>query len=71
VARFTKSPVSDYAYWLFTKGDDYHDPDSRLNVSVMQHDIQVLHDLGMLKIDVDVKKYADTSLVDEAAKRLN
>ncbi|HXR85422.1 MAG TPA: ABC transporter substrate-binding protein [Stellaceae bacterium] len=71
VARFTKSPAADYSDWLFTKGDDYHDPDSRLNVTVMQHDIQVLHDLGMLKIDLDVKKYADTSLVDEAAKRLN
>ncbi len=70
VARFTKSQVSDYADWLFTKGDDYHDPDSRVDLTVMQHDIETLRQLGLLKIDIDVKKYADTSLVDEATKRL-
>jgi NitT/TauT family transport system substrate-binding protein len=68
-ARFTKSPPALYADWLFTKKDYYHDPDGRPNLTALQHNLKDQKDLGFLKIDIDVTKYADLSLVDEAAKR--
>lgn len=70
VAHFTKKPASEYANWLFTKKDYYHDPYSRPDLDALQRNINTQKDLGFLKIDIDVKKYADLSLVNEAAKRL-
>lgn len=69
VAAFTKEPASDFADWLFTKSDYYRDPDARPNLTALQNNINTQKQLGLLNIDVDVKKYADLSLVDEAAKR--
>ncbi len=68
-ARFTKSPPALYADWLFTKKDYYHDPDGRPNLPALQHNLRDQKDLNFLKIDIDVTKFADLSLVDEAAKR--
>lgn len=69
VARVTKQPVSAFADWVFTKDDYYHDPDARPNLQALQNNLKVQKDLGFLNIDIDVAKYADLSLVDEAAKR--
>jgi sulfonate transport system substrate-binding protein len=70
VADFTKQPEANFADWIFTKGDDYHAPDSRPDVAAMQKNLDIQKKLGMLKMDIDVKAYADLSLVDEAAKRI-
>jgi NitT/TauT family transport system substrate-binding protein len=70
ISAFTKQPVSAYADWLFTKKDDYRDPDLRPNLDAIQHDIDREVELGFLKTKLDVRRYADLSLVDEAAKRL-
>ncbi|MGH7034275.1 MAG: ABC transporter substrate-binding protein [Stellaceae bacterium] len=69
VAAFTKEPAADFADWLFTKSDYYRDPDARPNLSAMQNNINTQRKLGLLNIDIDVKNYADLSLVDDAAKR--
>ena len=69
VAAFTKRPADSFADWLLTKEDDYRDPDIRPNLEAVQHDIDVEAELGILKQRIDVTKYADLSLVDEAAKR--
>ena len=69
IATFTKQPVSAYSDWLFTKRDDYRDPDLRPNLDAVQRDIDREVELGFLKAKFDVKQYADLSLVDEAAKR--
>jgi NitT/TauT family transport system substrate-binding protein len=69
VAAFTKEPAADFADWLFTKSDYYRDPDARPNLTAMQNNIDTQRKLGLLNIDIDVKKYADLSLVDDAAKR--
>jgi NitT/TauT family transport system substrate-binding protein len=69
IATFTKQPVSAYSDWLFTKRDDYRDPDLRPNLDAIQHDIDREIDLGFLKTKLDVRHYADLSLVDEAASR--
>jgi NitT/TauT family transport system substrate-binding protein len=70
VADFNKQPVSFFSDWLFTKGDDYRAPDSRPDLVAMQHNIDIQKKLGLLKMDIDIKKYSDLSLVDEAAARL-
>jgi sulfonate transport system substrate-binding protein len=69
VAQFTKQPESYFSDWLFTKNDYYRDPDARPNLTALQNNIQTQKKVGLLNIDIDVAKYADMSLVDEAAKR--
>jgi sulfonate transport system substrate-binding protein len=69
IADFTKKPVSDYSDWLFTKQDYFRDLDARPNLAALQRNLTVQKELGFLKIEVDAAKYADTSLVDDAAKR--
>jgi NitT/TauT family transport system substrate-binding protein len=70
IADFTKQPAANFTDWIFTKGDDYHAPDSRPDVAAMQKNLDIQKQLGMLKTDIDVKAYTDLSLVDEAASRL-
>jgi sulfonate transport system substrate-binding protein len=71
VADFTKQPAANFADWIFTKGDDYHAPDSRPDVAAMQKNLDIQKKLGLLKTNIDVKAYTDLSLVDEAAKRIH
>ncbi len=70
VSTVTKQPASDFESWLFTKDDYFRDPAVRPNLEALQNNIRVQKELGFLKSDVDVAKYADLSLVDEAAKRV-
>lgn len=69
VSKVTKQPPADFAKWLFTKDDYYRDPLIRPNLDALQNNIHVQKDLGFLKSDVDVPKFADLSLAEEAAKR--
>lgn len=70
ISKFTKRPASVYASWIFTKRDDYHDPDARPNLVAMQKNLDVMRKLGLLKMKINVKAYSDLSLIDEAAARL-
>ncbi len=69
VAAFTKRPAATFAQWLLTKKDDYRDPEIRPSLAAVQSDIDRQAKLGLLKSDIVVAKYADLSLVDDAAKR--
>ena len=69
VARVTKRPESNFADWLFTHDDYFHDPDARPNLTALQSNLNVQKDLGFLKMEIDVNKFADLSLVNDAAKR--
>lgn len=69
VSAFTKAPPEDFADWLFTKNDYYRDPDARPNMTALQNNLKTQKELGLLNIDIDVEKYADLSLISEAAKR--
>src|SRR6185437_4270252 len=71
IADFTKRPASGYSDWIFTKGDDYHDPDARPNLDAMQKNLDIMRKLGGLKTHIDVKAYSDLSLIDDAAARLH
>src|SRR5579862_1877815 len=56
--------------WAFTHQDVYHDPNSVPNLDALQKNVELTHDLGFTKATIDVKKYSDLSIVEEAAKRL-
>ena len=68
-ARVTKQPPERFG-WLFTKRDYFRDLNMLPNLDALQANIKTVKDLGIIKADLDVKKYADLSIVQEAAKRL-
>ena len=68
-AKITKAPPERLG-WLFTKDDDYRDPDMMPNLEALQRNADVMQDLGFVKRKVDIKAHADLSLVEEAQKRL-
>lgn len=70
VADYTKLPVTSFNDWLFTHKDVYRDPDHRANLTALQASLDVQQQLGIQKTHIDAAKYADQSLVDEAAKRV-
>jgi NitT/TauT family transport system substrate-binding protein len=69
VAKVTKQPASDFASWAFTHDDYFRDPAVRPNLTALQSNIRVQTELGFLKADVDVPRFADLSLVEDAVKR--
>jgi NitT/TauT family transport system substrate-binding protein len=70
IAKASRQPVERYAGYLYTKKDYYHDRHLRPDLAALQRNVDAQHKLGFIKADLDVKKYADLSFVDEAAKRL-
>jgi sulfonate transport system substrate-binding protein len=68
-AKVTKSPPERWD-WLFTKRDYYRNPDMIPDLKALQSNINLTHELGFIKAPMDVSKYTDLSLVEEAAKRL-
>lgn len=70
VAKFTKRPAAVYASWLFTRGDFYHDPRGLPDLKALAANIALAHRLGIVKASLDVRKYAELSLVKTAAARL-
>ncbi len=70
VADYTKVPASAYASWMFVTGPDfYHDPNGMPNLDALQANVEMQRDIGFVKAPLDVKKYADLSMMEEAAKR--
>jgi ABC-type nitrate/sulfonate/bicarbonate transport system substrate-binding protein len=68
-ARITKQPAERFA-WVFTNKDNYRDPNMVPNLAALQRNVDLTRDLGFIKASFDVNKFADLSLVQEAAKRL-
>ncbi len=69
VSRVTKQPAADFADWAFTARDYFRDPLVRPNLAALQSNIRLQKELGFLRADIDVPRYADLSLVEEAARR--
>jgi sulfonate transport system substrate-binding protein len=67
--RLTKQPP-DHFSWLFTKSDYYRAPDMRPDLGALQKNVDMAHDLGFVKANLDVKAHSDLSLIADAAKRL-
>jgi len=68
-AKITKQPIESLN-WVFTKGDFYRSPNGNPDLKTVAEDLKMEKELGFLKGDIDVTKYADLSIVDEASKRL-
>jgi NitT/TauT family transport system substrate-binding protein len=68
-AGYLKRPPAAFDSWLFTNKDFYRDVDAKPDLKVVQSSIDKVKDLGFIKETVEVSKYADLSLVEEAAKR--
>jgi sulfonate transport system substrate-binding protein len=70
VSGATKQPPERIASFLYTDRDFYRDPGARPNLDALQHDMETQKSLGLIDAPLDVRKYADLSFIDEAAKRL-
>jgi sulfonate transport system substrate-binding protein len=68
-ARVTKQPVERFG-WLFTDKDYYRDPNMIPDLTALQKNIDMTKDLGFVRASIDIKKYTDLSITEEAAKRL-
>ena len=68
-SKITKQPPERFD-WLFTHKDTYRDPNMIPNLEALQRNVDTVRDLGFVKKKIDINKYADLSLVKEAAARL-
>lgn len=71
ITQATKQKPSLYQNWAFTKQDYYRDPAGLPNLDALQANVDLAHQLGFLRTTLDVKKYADLSIAEDAAKRLD
>ena len=69
-ARLTKQPPDRFAGWLFTDKEYSRSRDLLPNIAALQANIEVQRELGFLKGPIDIQRYTDLSLVQEAAARL-
>jgi sulfonate transport system substrate-binding protein len=69
-AKVTKLRPELFAGWLFTNKEYARSPDLLPDLAALQSNIDVQRDLGFLKGPLDVQRYADLSMVREAAQRL-
>jgi sulfonate transport system substrate-binding protein len=67
--RLVKAPPERFG-WVFTKADEYRDPNMQPNLDALQKNVDLTHELGFVKASFDVRAHADLSLIEEAAKRL-
>jgi NitT/TauT family transport system substrate-binding protein len=71
VARFVKQPAEQLDPWLFHKERDYcRDPEGLPDLAAFQKNIATQRELGFLKGDIDIAKYAELGPEKEAAARL-
>jgi NitT/TauT family transport system substrate-binding protein len=68
-AGFLKRPPAAFDSWLFTHRDFHRDLDGKPDLKVVQESVDKVKELGFIKTAIDVSRYADLSLVEEAAKR--
>jgi NitT/TauT family transport system substrate-binding protein len=70
VTDFTKVPGPLLQDWLFTKADNYRDPDGLPDIDAVTHNIHDQKELGLIKADLDAKQFDGLSLIKEAAARV-
>ena len=68
-ARVTKQPAERFS-WLFTDKDYYRDPNMIPDLNALQKNLDMTKDLGFVRTSIDIRKYTDLSITEEAAKRL-
>jgi NitT/TauT family transport system substrate-binding protein len=70
LADITKRPVTAYEDWAFTQKAYYYDAEGESDTKLLQKNIDDLKEMDILPASVDVAKYTDMSLVQDAKKRL-
>ncbi|HXE28198.1 MAG TPA: ABC transporter substrate-binding protein [Stellaceae bacterium] len=71
VSDFTKVPVATMQGWLFTKADNYRDPNGLTDIDAVSRNIHTQRELGLIKADLDARQYDGLALIKEAAKRVS
>ncbi len=69
-SKFTHIPAKVFGDWVFSKGDFYRDPDGLVDMTALQSNVEAAARLKVIPRSVDMSKYADFSLVKEAAARI-
>jgi len=70
VSDYTKIPAPIMQEWLFTKDDNYRDPNGLTDIAAVTSNIHAQKELGLIKADLDAKKYDRLDLIKEAAARI-
>jgi NitT/TauT family transport system substrate-binding protein len=70
LAQMTKQKPELFDSWAFTKKDYFRDPKALPDLAALQANIDLEHQLGFLRSPLEVKKYSDNSIAEEAARRL-
>jgi hypothetical protein len=65
-----KVPSENLAPYIYTAKDLYKDPHGLPNMTALQANIDLLHELGFFPSSFKVVDYADLSLIKEADARL-
>ncbi|HUB97911.1 MAG TPA: ABC transporter substrate-binding protein [Stellaceae bacterium] len=68
-AKVIKQPPERLG-WVYTKVNDYSDPNMRPDLASFQRAVDLTQQNGFLKQKLDVQKYADLSILEDAIKRL-
>ncbi len=66
--KITKAPANRFG-WLFTKNDNYRDPNMMPDLKALQNNVDTVKELGFIKTRVDIGKHSDLSLLKEAVAR--
>jgi ABC-type nitrate/sulfonate/bicarbonate transport system substrate-binding protein len=67
--RVTRQSADRYT-WLFTDKDYYRNPNMIPDLVALQKNLDMTKDLGFMRAGLDIAKYTDLGIVEEAAKRL-
>src|SRR5256886_2416994 len=70
LAQVTKQKPELFDSWAFTNKDYFRDPMSLAALGALQTNIDLQHQLGFLRSSLEVKKYSDNSIAEEAGRRL-
>ncbi len=68
-ARLTKAPAERFT-WAYSDKDYFRDPNLLPNIAALQRNVDLTRDLGFIKASLEVAKFSDLSLAQDAAKRL-
>jgi NitT/TauT family transport system substrate-binding protein len=71
LADITKqSPDVLATYYLLPGEDVYRDPDARIDIQALQHNLDAMQELGFIHSRIDAAKYNDPSFINAAVARL-
>ena len=70
VANYVKVPPAILQDWLFTRKDQYRNPDGVPDLDAVTRNIRAQQQLGLIRAALDAKAYADLGPITAAARRV-